>query len=230
MRFMCWKSPRIAHSKAFCPKAWAEAARAALALMDMLKVAISQGRELNMSSNYSEFVMGRLNRNLGGGHRVKPYDLSSANDLSQALLTSVAAFRDYTHYRDTLMTIGEDYDETLEYCDTAAWLDLSMAPGRVDELIAEGEDALASAAEVFSMIADRAKDNCANVVKAALSAHPFIQKTVLGRSYNIKPEEMDEKISDLLEFFQEDEYCYAMPDNLKAFLKLMEMEFGKDEE
>jgi hypothetical protein len=173
-------------------------------------------------SRYSEEAINRINSILGAGHRVKPYDLTSAKDLKDALLATVAAYRDYRHYTESLAGIAEDYDESLEYCETTAWLDLSQKPENVDALTVEGFAALGAAADVFEKLTERAEKNCATVVKAALSAPPATQKAVLGRAYKIAPKDMDAKIAELFEMLGEAEYHKAMPDNLKTFLEVME--------
>ena len=57
---------------------------------------------MQMNNKYSEEAIARINARLGAGHRVKPYDLTKPDDLKQALLVTVAAYRDYRHYRESL--------------------------------------------------------------------------------------------------------------------------------
>lgn len=175
-----------------------------------------------MLEKYSNEAMKRINMILGEGHRVKPYDLTKTADLKQALQTTVAAFMDYYHYRVSLDDLSENYDESLEYCETAAWLDLENAPDRVDDLIVEGFSVLAAASDVFEKLTERAKMNCAKVIKAILTAPPATQRMVFGREYQIEPQGMDAKIEELFSMIGEVEYHQAMPDNLKTFLSLME--------
>lgn len=171
---------------------------------------------------YSDGAIKRVNELLGKGHRAKPYDLADAGDLNQALLVAVAAYRDYWHYRDALILLEDDYDESIEYCDTAAWLTMSAMPDKVDSLTVDGYAALNAAVDVFDKLTERAMKSCAIVVKAALSAPPAVQMSVLGRVYKIRARDMDARINELLETLSEVEYHKAMPDNLAAFLKLME--------
>jgi len=174
-----------------------------------------------MFGKYSEAAIEKINARLGTGHRVKPYDLTNVEDLKQALLVTVAAYRDYVYYRDSLIELSESYDESLEYCDTAAWLDLANAPDKADALIADGDAALNAASDIFEMLSVRAKKNCATVVKAILAAPPEAQNSVFGCAYNIKPKAADAKIEELFEMLGEVEYHHAMPENLNTFLELM---------
>ena len=174
-----------------------------------------------MFGKYSEAAIEKINARLGTGHRVKPYDLTNVEDLKQALLVTVAAYRDYEYYKDSLVELSENYDESLEYCDTAAWLDLANAPDKVDDLIADGDAVLNAAADVFEKLSNRARKNCVRIVKAVLAAPPEVQKSVVGCAYNIKPKDAEAKIEELFEMLGEVEYHHAMPENLNAFLELM---------
>jgi len=174
-----------------------------------------------MFGKYSEKAIKKINERLGAGHRVKPYDMTDPDDLKQALLTAVAAYRDYNHYREALIGLEENYDESLEYCDTTAWLDMETAPGRVDSLTADGYASLYAAADVFEKLTERARENCVKIIKTVLSETPETQNHVFGCVYDIEPKDMDARISELFEMLEETEYHQSMPDNLEAVLKLM---------
>jgi hypothetical protein len=156
---------------------------------------------------------------------------SSPSDLQEALLLTVAAFRDYQHYEITLQNLGEDFDETVEYCDPATWFSwLDSEAGKPDTLTTRCAAGLDIASENFAKLAERAQKNCAAVLKAILSAPPAAQKTVLGRAYKIKAEAADAKIEELLNMLHETEYHQSMPDNLDAFLAFLCEQWGADEQ
>lgn len=179
-----------------------------------------------MQGKYTAEAIRKINSILGAGHRVKPYDLTSAADLKESLLVTVAAYRDYQEYQDRLIGIEENFDESLEYCDTAAWLDLARGADEVDDLTIEGFSALIAATNVFGRLSERAKKNCTRVVKAVLSAPSATQKLVLGREYKIKPQDMGARIEELFEVLGEAEYHQAMPKNLEVFLEVMEEQWA----
>ncbi|MDR1640381.1 MAG: hypothetical protein LBC41_01040 [Clostridiales bacterium] len=183
-----------------------------------------------MSIHYDDESMKKLDMRLGEGHRVRPYDLTNAADLNQALLVAVAAYRDYWHYRNVMLETYEDFDETLEYVDTESWLNLDKYPHDVDDLVSQCDSSLNIVIEHFSILADRAKSNCVKVLRAALKARPATQKKVLGQAYRLDPNEMDEKIEDLFEMLDEEDYFRAMPDNLLAFQNLMKEMWGTEKE
>jgi hypothetical protein len=163
----------------------------------------------------------KLNAFLGTDHRSRPYDLNKAEDLEQALLLTVAVYRDYRQYGTTLDLLIEDYDETLEHDDPASWINLGLAPEKVDDLSYDGLDALESASRIFNKIIERAKAKCALIIKAILSTPPATQQAVLGKEYRIKLEEMDEMIEGLFNDLDEAEYHYPMKDNRDALLEIM---------
>jgi len=162
-----------------------------------------------------------INEYMSEGHRVKPYDLTSAKDLNEALLVTVATYRDYWHYENTLVRLEDNFDESLEYSDTAAWFNLSLAPEDVDDLTQEGLAVLNAATVVFDRLTERAKKNCARIVKTILDAPPTTQKLVFGCVYKIEPGDMDARIGELFDMLGEVEYHHAMPKNRDAFLELM---------
>ena len=166
-------------------------------------------------------IIKTINAGMGTRHRDKPYDLNNTDDLKQALLLTTAAYRDYWHYWVTLETINENFDESLENYDTATWFNIGNAPGKADELSLKAAAALNKARLAFDELKERAKKNCALIIKAVLSTPPTAQKNVLGRSYEIKPEEIDDRIDELLDELDESPYHYEMPKNRDALLKLM---------
>jgi hypothetical protein len=179
-----------------------------------------------MLSKYTEDVVDRINARFGAGHRVKPYNLKNADDLKQALLVSVAAYRDYKNYRDELIGISDSFDESIEYCDTATWLDLENAPDEADELVTQGFASLAASIASFDALTERAKANLTKTIKAVLSAPSAVQIAVFGHEYRIAPKEIDTRINGLFIMLDETEYYQAMPENLNVFLHLMQEQWA----
>ena len=175
-------------------------------------------------------IIKTINAGMGTRHRDKPYDLNNTDDLKQALLLTIAAYRDYWHYWVTLESINENFDESLEYYDTATWFSLGNAPGKADELSLTAAATLNKARHAFEGLAERAKENCALIIKAALSTPPTTQKDVLGRSYEFKPDEIDDRIDELLGELDEKPYHYEMPKNRDALLKLMKEKWSNTRE
>jgi hypothetical protein len=179
-----------------------------------------------MQEKYTAEAIRKINSIMGAGHRVRPYDLSNAADLKEALLVTVAAYRDYQENQDRLAGLEEDFDESLEYCDIAVWLDLAHGEDEIDSLTVEGFSSLIAAADAFGRLEERARKNCARIVKAILTASPATQRNVLGCAYKIEPQEIDEKTEALFEMLQEAEYHQAMPDNLEVFLEIMKEQWA----
>ena len=164
------------------------------------------------------------NARLGTDHRIKPYDLNNAADLKHALPLAVGAYRDYRHYADVLLELGESFDESLEHFDIASWL--NMGTEKADTLSDDCAGSLNAAHEFFDDLMERAKENFAIILKAVISAPPSTQKSVLGRAYKINPKELDERINGLIEALNDVEYHHPIPDNFDAFIKLIGEEWG----
>jgi len=152
---------------------------------------------------------------------------SSVADLKKALTLTVAAYRDYWHYECVLGQLDEDFDESLEEYDPDTWF--FKGKEKSDTLALECVGALNDAIMSFGRIAERAKDNLVLVFKAVLSAPPAVQKSILGKAYGIKNDEMDAKIEELFEMLYETEYKHAIPDNVNIFLEIVDEVFASFE-
>jgi hypothetical protein len=150
--------------------------------------------------------------------------------LSDALLVTVASYRDYSHYRNVMLGVYDDFDETLEYCDTESWLNLERSPHKVDALISQCEFSLATVTDQFSALADRAKATLIKVLKVALKTRPSTQKKILGQAYSFAPGELNNKIIDLFDALDEVEYCSPMPENMAIFKATMKAVWGVGKE
>ena len=148
---------------------------------------------------------------------------SSATDLKNALTLSVAAYRDYWHYQNVLWQLDENFDESLEEYDPDTWF--FRGTEKADILAMECVESLQIASTNFGRIKERAKENLELVIKAVLSAPLTVQKSVLGKAYEIKADETDTKLEELFDILDETEYKHAIPDNLDIFLKIMDEVF-----
>jgi hypothetical protein len=167
-----------------------------------------------------------LNGMMGMSHRTKPYDLNSAEDMSQLFLLSTAAYMDYQRYWLALSNIDEEMDESLEHYDPATWLNMTVAPEKTDELAMEAISSLSETVNLFSRLMDRAKEQCVLVIGALLSAPASIQNAVLGRAYAIPEDERDERIEALFEGLDDVEPHYNMEKNRDEFLAVIEKTWG----
>jgi hypothetical protein len=163
----------------------------------------------------------KMNTLMGTKHRALPYDMNNASDLERALLFATAAYRDYSNYRNILLELAENFDESIEHYDTVTWLSFCLKSNEADDIIAESDEALDHAAGMFEILADRAKKHCAMIIRAVLTAPPETQKTVLGSVYDFKPDEIDEKIKELFMSLSEVDYYHNMQQNRDALLETM---------
>ena len=168
-----------------------------------------------------------MNTHMGTNHRSKPYNLTKAADLVQALTLAVAAYRDYWYYETTLDNIIGDFDESLEHYDPASWFYMGNAPEKADSLAMDCASALSTAISKFGEIADRARNNLELILKVVLTAPTDTQNEVLGCAYNIGAEEIEEKLEDLFEALDDAEYHTPIPDNFDTFLKVLKKEWSE---
>jgi len=177
---------------------------------------------VNMFDRENAENIEKINAFMGMRHRSTPYDLTNPDDLKQAFLLTVAASMDYRRYWRSLENIAEEFDESLEYYDTAAWLNMSLNPGKSDVLSMEAAGMLSVTSDIFSQLIERADRSCTTILKAILAAPAAVQQDVLGRAYSIPANELDERIKILLEGLDESDMHYQMEKNREAFIELME--------
>jgi hypothetical protein len=175
----------------------------------------------NNSDNIEKF-----NAFYGMKHRSTPYDLTNSNDLKQAFLLTVAACMDYRRYWMELTNIEEQFDESIEYYDTATWINMGLSPENADELAFETTGLLRATTDSFYTLMERGERNCAVILKAILSATANAQKAVWGKSYSIPEGTLDDEIKALFEGLDEVETHYNMEKNRDEFLALMEAKWG----
>ena len=183
------------------------------------------GESIMADKDFERFIE-IMNTRLGMKHRSKPYDLTSADELKQALTLSVGAYRDYWHYSNRIVRILEDFDESVENYETDTWFYMTQAPEKADELTVECYALLKETDLAFSRVEERAKTNLVLGLKYALSTTPDIQTTVFGTSFNIAPDEFDMKIDDLFDTFNEVEYSYAISDSFNSLVEHMKYEWA----
>lgn len=170
----------------------------------------------------------KINAFFGMEHRSTPYDLTNSDDLKQALLLTVAAYADYWHYWMTLENVSENFDESLEYYDTATWINMGLDANKADNLAIETIRSINTAADHFRELNDRAQKNCTVILKAILAAPSATQQEVLGATYDVAPEESDEKIDSLFDAIVETgiPYHYQMEENRDEFLAFMKSKWA----
>jgi len=170
-----------------------------------------------------------LNKYLGMEHRTDAYNLSDTSDLKSALEYAVAAYRDYYHYRSTLGGLVESFDESVEYFDTASWVNMTRSPENADDLTMDCVSSLSGAYNNFTELSDRAEEQLSVILKVTLTAPDDVQREILGNSYDIAPSEIDEWLECLFVALSYAEYHREIPDNFNTFLEVLNEEWANFE-
>ncbi len=162
-----------------------------------------------------------LNEKAGMSHRTKPYDLNNITDLDELFKYRVCAFLDYHEYEMTLGDVLEHFDESMEYYDTATWLDLSVSTNKPDKLLQKCYKSLRKAADDFLELAQRAENECKEVLYIIADSDKETQKSILGFTVK-KTDNLNEITEDIFDEITDLEYEYNMEkayENFKTFLK-----------
>ncbi|MFZ5353949.1 MAG: hypothetical protein ACOZCL_14685 [Bacillota bacterium] len=121
-----------------------------------------------------------LNEKAVISHRTKPFDLNNINDLEELLKYKVCAFLDYKEYEMTIDDVLEHFDESMEYYDTATWLNVSLGTNNPDKLLEKCYNSTRKAADDFYKLTQRAEKECKEVLYIIVDSDEETQKSILG--------------------------------------------------
>jgi hypothetical protein len=162
-----------------------------------------------------------LNKFLGMEHRMESYDLTKTSELRGALEYAVGAYRDYYHYSSTLGSLIESFDESIEYFDTATWVNMSRVPENTDDLAMDCVSSLSAAYDNFAVLSERAEQHLSLMLKITLTAPTDVQIEILGSSFDIVPSDIDDRLENLYVALSYEDYHRGIPDNFEAFLTVL---------
>lgn len=94
----------------------------------------------------------------------------------ESLKYKSCAFLDYTSYYNQLSDLVEEYDESLEYYDTATWINLTVNDQKVDKLSYKAYKALIKTEEVFNDLVNSSEKECTEALKIVLKSDGKLQK------------------------------------------------------
>jgi len=162
-----------------------------------------------------------LNEKAGMSHRTKPYDLNNIKDLDELLKYKVCAFWDYKEYQMTIDDVLDHFDESMEYYDTATWLDFSISTNKPDKLLQKCYKSLRKATDDFLELTQRAEKECKEVLYIVADSDEETQKSILGFAVK-KTKNFNEIIENIFDEITDLEYEYNMEkayENFKTFLR-----------
>ena len=163
-----------------------------------------------------------LNKYLGMEHRIEDYNLAETSDLKDALEYAVAAYRDYYHYKSTLGSMIESFDESIEYFDTVSWVSMTRAPENADDLVMDCVGSLSDAYSNFDDLADQAEKHLSVMLKVVLTAPSAAQLEILGKAFDIAPADIDDWLESLFTALSYADYHRSIPENFNEFLAVLE--------
>lgn len=162
-----------------------------------------------------------LNEKSGMSHRTKPYDLNNLKDLDELLKFKVCAFLDYQEYELTIDDVLEHFDESMEYYDTATWLNGSIETNNPDKLLEKCYYSIRKAADDFNKLTQRTEKECKEALYTVINGSEEIQKSILGFTVK-KGINLDEIIENVFDEIADLEYEYNMEkayENFKTYLR-----------
>ncbi len=128
-----------------------------------------------------------------------PRELSNPFELKDVLSKAICAYMEQYRLWARQNMLHEDYDETLEECDFAAWLLRGHDLDGAATLSAEILESLEQSEDLLYKGSLHAREILVLVLKCAITSPPDIQTMVLGNVYDIPGEEMDAVFAGLFE-------------------------------
>jgi HD-GYP domain-containing protein (c-di-GMP phosphodiesterase class II) len=162
-----------------------------------------------------------LNKYLGMEHRIEKHNLMETSELKAALEYAVAAYLDYDHYRNTLGSLVENFDESVEYFDTATWVNMTRANENADDLVMDCVNSLSETHDYFDDLAEQAEMHLSSMLKITLTAPTAAQLEILGKSFDIAPSDIDNWLEGLFVALTYVNHHHSIPDNYNEFLAVI---------
>lgn len=168
----------------------------------------------------------KFNSLAGMSHRSKPYDLNKPQDIIEATIMATAEYVDMSNYWSALEQLVENFDESIEYYEPAAWLKIGLKGSTEDEELEDARSDLYSASDSFRILMDRAEEKCLTMWKVVLnSADHSVKEYFFGEDLSIEEdileEVFEEYIFDVLDGMDYDGTIEQSADSFAKQLKAM---------
>lgn len=128
-----------------------------------------------------------------------PHDLDNPDELQDALLTAIGSYMAHFSCWARQAALLEDYDETLEDSDFAAWIRRGRDQEGSETLAAEVLASLSESEALLSQASDHARETLSLLLKVVFTSPPDIQTMVWGETYAVPAREMDEMLAGLFD-------------------------------
>lgn len=161
-----------------------------------------------------------LNASSGLAHRVTPYDFKKDEDIIEATTMATAEYVDYAYYWSQINDVLENFDESLEYFDTASWINIALNGAAYDKLSDLAYKSLHKTEDYFSKLLDQAEEKCINMWRIVFfNSNAKVIKHFFGKSIKFDAEVIESIFEDFYEVVSETRYAYSIEANVKNFCK-----------
>lgn len=163
-----------------------------------------------------------LNAYSGLSHRVAPYDFKKDEDIIEATTMATAEYVDYAYYWGQINDVLENFDESLEYFDTASWINIGLKGTANDKLSDLAYKSLDKTEGYFSKLLNQAEEKCVHMWRIVFfNSNAKVIKHFFGKSVRFDAEIIESIFEDFYEVVNETKYAYSIEANVKNFCKTL---------
>jgi len=162
----------------------------------------------------------QLNEIMGTNYRTKPYNIKNTDDLIEMIEMITAEYVDMAHYWSVLVNIDENFDESLEVFNPAAWVNIGLKGTTYSDIIDEAISSLRHTTNLFGDIMDESEKRCIEIWKFILK-NPVekVHKYFFDELVNYSDEIIDRALSEdyIFEIFAGINYDGIVENSAKMF-------------
>ena len=166
---------------------------------------------------------------LGMNHRTKPYDFKNSNDIIEATVMVTAKYLDMTHYWIALNDVEEAFDESLEYFNPAAWINIGLKGTTNRKDFDKAIKSLRSTSDIFRELMDTTEEKCAEMWQIVFFSSPeAVKKHFFTEIDDYNQEKVNQALEIIFENIFKIEYdgniensAYNFAKTLKEILKVI---------
>lgn len=168
--------------------------------------------------------MKELNRYLGTKYRIKPYDMKNPKDIIEATIMATAEFVDFAYYWQTLFSLEEFFDETMEIFHPSAWVNLGLKGSTGRDDLDWATHSLQETVDVFYTLLTEAEEKCATMWRIVFyHADDGVKVFFFGAVREYHAEKLEEVLQNrLFEVFSEVDYDGVVENSARMFAKGLE--------
>lgn len=161
----------------------------------------------------------KINKTFGTNHRSAPYDLKRPGDLVEAVTMATAEYINMANFWFRLVSVRDEFDESLERFRPAAWIMMNLKGEWDDEDIEETKLNLDSAGQGLHSLMCRAEEKCVAMWRVVFdSSDSYVLEHFFGEAIKVDKDASEKVLSgSLFNILKNIEYDGVAEHSVKSF-------------